>query len=447
MRTVLLLLAAIQCCVCAGWQAGSAVVDITPTEPIWLAGYVSRTKPSESVRQPIHAKALALKYDSGATSVIVTIDVVGIRREMTELIAQRAATELHIPRERILFNVSHTHSAPVVHDAIMYERSMGPYAKAQMLAVARYDEMLPQRLYSAISGAVGNLKPASLYFGQGFAGFAVNRRRVTHREYPGLVDPDVPVLAVRGQDGGVVAVVFGYACHNTVMDDYTVHGDYAGYAQSYLQQKFPGAVALFIMGAGADANPLPRRNAVLLERYGGALADAVEDVVRGAMTRVDGPLDAVIAFPELKFEGPFTRDRWIAETKSSEPLESEHGRIMLRLMDAGQDIPQSRLYTVQIWQFGRAMTLIALAGELTVDYALKFKSRYGWDTTWVAGYSNDVFGYVPSVRVWKEGGYEGGESFRFTTFPGRLTADVEDRITAAVEQGVAQLRRVSQGQP
>ena len=76
----------------------------------------------------------------------------------------------------------------------------------------------------------------------------------------------------------------------------------------------------------------------------------------------------------------------------------------------------------------------ALAGELTVDYALKFKAQYGSDTTWIAGYSNDVFGYIPSLRVWKEGGYEGGEAFRFSMFPGRLAPDIEDRITAAVER-------------
>src|SRR5262245_60583764 len=68
----------------AAWQAGAAAVDITPTESIWLAGYASRTKPSESIRQPIHAKALALRDESGATSVIVTLDLVGIRREWGE---------------------------------------------------------------------------------------------------------------------------------------------------------------------------------------------------------------------------------------------------------------------------------------------------------------------------------------------------------------------------
>ena len=110
--------------------------------------------------------------------------------------------------------------------------------------IPRYTKRFAELLYDAIEQAVGNLQPATAAFEQGFAGFAVNRRRVGHREYPGPVDHDVPVLAVKGGDGHFIAILFGYACHNTVMNDYTIHGDYAGYAQRDLEQKFPGAVAL-----------------------------------------------------------------------------------------------------------------------------------------------------------------------------------------------------------
>ena len=78
---------------------------------------------------------------------------------------------------------------------------------------------------------------------------------------------------------GMIAILFGYACHNTIMDDYTIHGDYAGYAQRDLEQRFPGAVALFVQGGGADSNPLPRRKPEHLERYGATLADAVQLVI------------------------------------------------------------------------------------------------------------------------------------------------------------------------
>ena len=142
----------------------------------------------------------------------------------------------------------------------------------------------------------------------------------------------------------------------------------------------------------------------------------------------------------MAYEGPFGRDRWQKETESSQVRQADHGRRMLAILDRGESIPQTRAYAVEVWQFAKGPTLIALAGEIMVDYALKFKARYGPDTTWIAGYSNDACGYVPSLRVWKEGGYEAGESFRFTNYPGRWQSDIEDRITAAVERVVTKVR-------
>jgi hypothetical protein len=441
MSRVLVLLALAGSSALAGWEARSAAVDITPKESIWLAGYAARTQPSQSVRLPIHAKALALKDDSGAVSVIVTLDIVGIRREMTEELAARARKELGIPRERILFNVSHTHSAPLIGDTSSYTEAMGSFAEAQKPVLSRYTAALPGLIFEAISKSVASLQPSTLAFDQGYAGFGVNRRRVGHREYPGPVDQDVPVLVVKNGDDRITAILFGYACHNTVMGDYTVHGDYAGYAQLYLEQRYPGAAALFVQGGGADTNPLPRGKPEHLERYGATLADAVDRVIKSKMKPLAGPVRADLELQDVTFEGPFTRERWEEEAKSSTARTASHGRRMLRLLESKGAVPEKRPYTIQVWQFADDLTLLALAGELTVDYALKFKSRYGANSTWIAGYSNDVFGYIPSLRVWKEGGYEGGEAFLFSSFPGRFTPDIEDRITSAVERVVARVRQ------
>jgi hypothetical protein len=59
----------------------------------------------------------------------------------------------------------------------------------------------------------------------------------------------------------------------------------------------------------------------------------------------------------------------------------------------------------------------------------------------VAGYSNDVFGYVPSLRVLKEGGYEGGGAMRFSAFPGPFAPTVEERIVAKVHELVQRVRQ------
>jgi len=39
------------------------------------------------------------------------------------------------------------------------------------------------------------------------------------------------VLSVRGADGQLRAVMFGYSCHNTTLGAYEINADYAGYAR------------------------------------------------------------------------------------------------------------------------------------------------------------------------------------------------------------------------
>ena len=83
------------------------------------------------------------------------------------------------------------------------------------------------------------------------------------RYLPGPVDHDVPVLTVRQTDGKLLAIVFGYACHATVLNEYQINGDWPGYAQKSLEELHPGAIAMFVAGCGADLNPLPRRSVEL----------------------------------------------------------------------------------------------------------------------------------------------------------------------------------------
>jgi hypothetical protein len=288
----------------AAWQAGVARADITPTEPIWLAGYGDRTHPSEGVRQYIFAKALALEDDQGNRSVWVSSDLLGFPREVAGPIAARVEKQFGLPRERLLLNSSHTHSAPIIGHMLL---PAYPFGNAELTVIQRYTDWLEAQVVETVGRSLRDLKPADLSFEQGLAGVAVNRRRVGHRDYLGPVDQDVPVLAVRGADGSLRTVVFGYACHNTVLNDYQVSGDWAGYAQAALEKAHPAVMAMFIQGCGADANPLPRRSVGLAESYGETIAAATEDVLKGKMRRVDGPLRAAFALVDVQFQVPPSR--------------------------------------------------------------------------------------------------------------------------------------------
>jgi neutral ceramidase len=421
----------------ATWQAGVAKVDITPSEPIWLAGYSARTRPSEGVRQRIFVKALALKDDQGTATVLVSSDLLGFPREIADPIAARVQKQFGLPRERMLLNSSHTHSAPVIGHMLL---PAYPFGDAELTVIRRYTERLQDQVVETIGRALHNMTPAELTFEQGLAGVAVNRRRVGHRDYPGPVDQDVPVLAVRGPDGSLRAIVFGYACHNTVLDDYQVSGDWAGFAQAALEKAHPEAQAMFMQNCGADANPLPRHSAELAERYGETIAAATEEVLSGKMRPLNGPLGAAFVLVDLAFQPPPSRQEFQERLGNKDPDTGRHAKLMLQILDRDGKLPQHYPYPIEVWQFGKDMTLIALGGEVVVDYSLRFKRQYGADNLWVAGYSNDVFAYIPSLRVLREGGYEGGGAMLAYGQPAPFEWAVEEIIAEKVDDLVRRLR-------
>ncbi len=414
-----------------GWKAGVATVDITPKEPVWLAGYAARTRPSEGATQHIFVKALALEDDTGAVSVLVTSDLLGFNAQMSGVVAGQVKQKYGIPRERLIFNASHTHSAPVTSYVL---RVAYPMTDAQFDDCKRYTDWLLPRVVEVIGEAVGKRRPATLEFGQGLAGFAVNRRRVGHREYPGPIDPDVPVLRVSAE-GKMIAVAFGYACHATVLDEHTVSGDWPGYAQEAIERANPGAVALFVNGASADANPLPRRLQELAKRYGDTLAIEVGNVLQAKMKPVNGPLRAALDTVNVPFSKPPDRTEWERRKREEKHfMNRQHAELMLSILQREGKLPDKYPFTAQVWQFGKDLKMIVMAGEVVVDYALRFKKQYGWTDTWIAGYSNDVFTYIPSLRVLREGGYEGGGAMIPYGLPSPFGAAVEEIIAEKFDE-------------
>ena len=115
---------------------------------------------------------------------------------------------------------------------------------------------------------------------------------------------------------------------------------------------------------------------------------------------------------------------------------------MLEQLDAGRPPPTTYPYPVQVWRLGTGLRLVTLGGEVVVDYALRLKQVLGPERTWVAGYSNDVMAYIPSRRVLKEGGYEGGASMVYYGLPTVWAPQLEDDI---VREVVVQAGRAAGG--
>ena len=426
----------------ADYRAGVARIKITPEQRIWLSGYANRTKPAEGTLSDLYAKALAIEDKKGKRVVIITTDLIGLPRVMTDLISARLQKEHRLERSQILFNSSHTHTGPVIRANLMTMYSLPP---EQDKLLADYSRDLAGKLFTTAAAALGQLKPASLRQTQGTAKFAINRRQAAATGVriglnpQGPVDHSVPVLEVLSEDGRPLAILFGYACHNTTLtgEHYLYSGDYAGFAQTELETIYPGATAMFLMLCGGDANPNPRTKEEHARAHGKELAAAVKTALDGKPTRVRGELRSAFQTIRLNFR-PHTREDFEKEAKSTNTYAVKRAKEMLAAYDAGNAV-RSTPYPIHAIRFGKDMTILALGGEVVVDYALRAKREHPKERLVVAGYSNDVMCYIPSLRVLKEGGYEADSSMIYYGMPGPFAEDVEESIMSSV---TAVLKRV-----
>ena len=427
------------------WKVGAARIKITPQEPLWMAGFASRDHPAESKLHDLWIKILVLEAADGNRGLIITSDVCGISKATYEALCSQLQERCGLARSQIKFTYSHTHSGPATRECL---QDYYPWDDDNRDRVTRYTLALEKTVVDRVAEALANMQPATLWATEGTADFGVNRRNNKESQInellaageplKGPVDHRVPMLVVRGLGGELKAVVFGYACHTSMLAGCLWSGDYAGFAQLALEEKHPGVEAMFYQACGGDQGAMPRRTIELTRDNGLKLATAVEEALAKPMRPTSPTLKTAFEFVDLPFE----------ETMDAEGFKLYHNRgahyrrwaeRMIKRMEGGETFGGSYPYAVQVWRLGEDQLWISMGGEPVVDYSLKFLKLFG-PATWTNGFSHDLTSYIPSRRVWEEGGYEGGFLGEYGLPAMRWTPDVEDRITAGVERLVDRMQ-------
>jgi hypothetical protein len=432
----------------APWRVGLAQARITPKGPIRMAGYASRNKPSEGVLADLYAKAMAIEDAQGNRAVLLTADLIGFRRPLAEAICQGIEQKTGLKRPQILLNASHTHTGPVVGPIDPKQEGV---PDDQRRHVEAYAKRLQAELPELAAAALSDLKPAKLSWGIGVANLVMNRREFTERHVQlgvnprGYADRSVPVLRIDTPEGKLRAVVFGCACHNTTLtgEHYVLSGDYAGFAQQHVQQQHPGGggyvptpypptavQAMFMIGCGADANPYPRGTVEAAKQHGAELGTEVCRVLGTELRPIGGPLRVELEYAELPLQPVPSRERLEEMNKGPSHIQYNAAR-MLEALKRNEPLPTHYRAPVAVWQFGQDLTLVALPGETVSEFVPLVERALGPRRLWVAGYSNDDFGYLVTAKIIAEGGYETRGLFEEVGF---FSPQAQDVLLAKVRQ-------------
>jgi neutral ceramidase len=428
-----------------GWRAGVARVVITPLESIWMAGYGSRDHASEGTLVDLWAKALAIEDAKGKKVVLITTDLLGIPKAMSDRIRNQIAVKYGLTRAQIILSSSHTHTGPVLMDALF---DIYPLDVKQVEVVRKYSSDLEKKIVALTGEAISSMVPALLSSQNGVTRFQVNRRNNTEATLTnqtvlnGPNDYSVPVLKVTDTSGNILAVAFGYACHATVLNFYQFSGDYPGFAQIELEKWHPGITAMFFQGAGADQNPLPRRTVPLAQQYGRELAAAVDRVLNEDMVKLEPFISTAYSEINLSFSAPPSKEELMKIEKETTGYQKSWAANQLEFLRRNGSLRTTYPYPVQVWKLGN-QTIMALGGEVVVQYSIDLKKLFGPDI-FVIGYANDEMAYIPSETILKEGGYEGESSQMVYGMPAKWNSDIELKImeelkNLAVKTGVKQV--------
>lgn len=425
------------------WSVGLARVCITPKEPVWLYGYASknRSRPYDSVLDDVFAMAVAVKSEGGEPAVLIAADLCVLREPEEKALCAVIARKTGLDRGRILLNWSHTHSGPMIG---VSDLNRYPVPEEDLKRIKEYTQTLWNKLADVAVKALAKMRPARLSWGVGQADFVKNRRKFgKDGRYSGMgpnpdryADRSVPVLRIDGADGQLRGVLFGCACHAVTLGSSSsaLSGDYPSFARQQIQQQLPGVETIFVQGCGADANPDPRDNkdqVDVVKRQGHSLGDEVCRVLKGELQPIRGPLRVQFDRIDLPMK-PVSDAEELAQLSKGPFWKSHNAKRIIEAQKRGQAVPTHYPAPLALWQFGNDLTLVAISGEVVSDYVPLVGQAIGADRLWVAGYSNQVFGYLPSARIIDEGGYE--TLGLVSAHIGWFSADAQDVLLAKIRE-------------
>lgn len=433
------------------YSLGVAKVDISPQHPVLLSGYAGRTHElTQNVVQPLWARAMvigavpsqeqgksqdkgqsgdgieAVAAGSDSPNVLLTVDNCAVHAAVRRVVAAELESRFGIDPKRLTITSSHTHSGPMLSGALSNLLIRDQTAE-EAHACERYTQQLIQQLVEVTGQALAARQRVTLERVTGELDFAINRRG------GGVVDHQLPLLVARDGEQQPVLLLTNYACHCVAAGSgLEICGDWAGFASQSLEAKYPSAVAMVMIGCGADQNPAMMGGVAAAQTQGQQLAKRVEDLLQQPARPIQGTLETKFAELKLPLDTLPTEAQW-RERAQQPGIIGYHAHKQLRRLAAGEALPTEVPYPIQSWAFGSDLALVFLGGEVVVDYVHLLRQRLDPERLWVTAYANDVPCYIPSRRILREGGYEGGDAMVWYDLPTRLTEDCERLILDEVQ--------------
>jgi neutral ceramidase len=400
MRTLILLALIAAPLGAAELRAGVAKADLDPPLGIPMAGY-GPTRFAKGTLDALEARVLALS-DGNRAIAFVTLDLCFT---FDEKAMDQIRNDVRGAVDEVIFHASHTHSGPTYSEAPQAVQHAVP------------------RIAGAIRAAAASMVPVQIGNGWGQTYIGFNRRYVetsgevqmfwrnetkVSTTFP--VDPTMGVIRVDRRDGTPLAILVNYACHPVVLgpDSFNYSADYPGEMRRTVEQALGrGVMAFFLQGAPGDINPYYDKTPLIedaiavMKQTGQKLGLEAVRVARSIQTRVPENARIQTKTVVLTVANRWNQEKLEAEVKAHYP---ETSGIARRLLVREMRMPVTTL-VLNLGSPDRDLAFVGMPGEPFVEFQMQLRVRSPLPNSFLLGYTNGYFAYLPTMAAAVRGGY------------------------------------------
>lgn len=416
---------------------GTAKVDITPSQPVPLAGFAHRTGLFEHIAHPLYTRIHCLSQtdESGleTTALLVSADLIWWGSDVAKKLIPELKARYGF--QTVLLHATHTHSGP---------QTSSCFTDALGRPDPGYLKELEHKLLAGIEQALHNKEPVAMERGIGQCRIGVNRRKEIdeHIEMApniqGPVDSEVTVIRFRTRAGRTKGLFVHYTCHPTTTGDNEISSEYCGVAMDRIEQALgDDVVSAFLQGCCGDIRPelilddtFYRGHRMEVDRFGSWLSEEVQRISSLPMIELT-PVELksrTIAVP-LSFQTVPSVDELTIQADQKD-IYGERARLLLRQPERLQDSIPLEMTRLDL---AEGLSFVTFNAEMVVSYGLRVKEA-SQGTMLPMGYTNGMIGYVPTAEQLVQGGYESRDSVPYFGLPSPFAPQTESTIYSALSQ-------------
>lgn len=411
-----------------GFQTGFAMVDITPSTGVPLAGYGNVTyRRSQTVRDPLYSTCVAMS-DGENTLLFITNDLIRCSDELISLVQKRMQKAYGIPPENIIIAGTHTHSAP----------DIGADTDS---AVAAYLALLYKGVVEACKLAIADLDRTDTYFGKTATEGLAHVRRYFRSDgtfeknvegmqssapiatHESMADQTMQIIKFdRANQKDIVLV--NWRGHPTLTGGYAktvVSADYVGELRRRAEADLDVNFAYYLDGSGniQPHSRLAGEKDYTVEAIGKELNEVLCAAMPNLREAKTGKVSAVSTVYPAKVNkelGELNVEQlseilqvWRSNQKDlAYALCRQYG--VTSPYAASSFLSRSKLSDtigLGLWAFSIGdIAMVSAPFEMFDTTSVQIREGSPFEITFVASCANGSNGYIPSAQAFPNGGYE-----------------------------------------